>query len=100
MKKVILQQAYEEFDKAVEYYEGKQAGLGLRLMGEVDNHVRWIQENPTIPRIRKSGYRRVNLKTYPYYIAYMIHESTLWILAIAHCHRKPEYWIDRKSNIR
>jgi hypothetical protein len=23
----------------------------------------------------------------------------IWILAIAHAHREPEYWIDRKQNI-
>jgi len=46
-----------------------------------------------------SGYRRVNLKTFPYYIAYIVREDTLWILAIAHSHSKPEYWILRKNEI-
>ena len=99
MKKIILRQAYEELGDAVEYYEGKQAGLGLRMMDEVDKHVKWILENPTIPQIHKGGYRRVNLKTFPYYLAYMIHEDTLWVLAIAHSHRKPEYWIKRRSDM-
>ena len=39
MKKVILQQAYEELNDAVEHYEEEQAGLGLRMMGEIDKHV-------------------------------------------------------------
>ena len=99
MKIVILRQAYEELDDAVEHYEEEQAGLGLRMMDEVDKHVQWIIHNPTTPRIRKGRYRRVNLKTFPYYIAYMIHEDTLWVLAIAHSHRKPEYWIKRKRDV-
>jgi hypothetical protein len=48
----------------------------------------------------RGGYRRVNLRTFPYYIAYIVHENTLWILAVAHSHRKPEYWIERKQEIR
>ena len=99
MKVTILQQAYKELENAVDYYEGEQDGLGLRMMDEVDNHVTWILKNPTVPRLGEGGYRRVNLKTFPYYIAYMIHEDKLWILAIAHGHRKPEYWIKRKNEI-
>ena len=99
MKVIILQQAHKELDDAVNYYEGEQDGLGLRMMEEVDKHVKWILRNPTVPLLREGGYRRVNLKTFPYYIAYMIREDILWILAIAHGHRKPEYWIKRKNEI-
>ena len=99
MNKVILQQAYEELNDAVEHYEEKQAGLGLRMMGEIDKHVQWIMQNYTVPRVRKGGYRRVNPKTFPYNIAYRVRVDTMWILAIAHNHRKPEYWITRKNEI-
>jgi len=99
MKKIILQQAFEELNNAIAYYEEQQAGLGLRLKDEVDQHVNWILGNSTIPRIRRGGYRRVNLKVFPYYIAYIIREDILWILAIAHIHRKPEYWIKRRNEI-
>ena len=61
MNKILLQQAYEELNDAVEHYEEEQAGLGLRMMEEVDKHVQWIMQNSTVPRVRKGGYRRVNL---------------------------------------
>ncbi len=99
MRKVILRQAYDELNDAVTYYEGEQAGLGLRMMNEVNKHIQWILKNPTVPLIRDGSYRRVNLKTFPYYIAYIIQMDTLWILAIAHSHRKPEYWIERKCDV-
>ena len=73
--------------------------MGLRMMDEIDKHVQWIMQNPTVSRVRKGGYRRVNLKTFPYYIAYMVRADTLWLLAIAHYHRKHEYWITRKNEI-
>ena len=99
MKKKILQQAFEELIDAIAYYEEEQAGLWLRLKDEFDQHVKWILSNPTVPRIRSGGYRRVNLKIFPYYIPYIIRKETLWILAFAHSHRKPNYWIKRKSEI-
>jgi hypothetical protein len=97
MKKIILRQAFHELNDAVEYYEERQTGLGLRLKDEVDQHVNWILNNSTVPRIRRGGYRRVNLKIFPYYIAYIVLEDTIWIIAIANEYRKPEYWINRKN---
>jgi len=100
MKIIILQQAFKELNDAIAYYEGQQAELGRRLKDEVDQHINWILENSTVPQIRKGGYRRVNLKVFPYYIAYIIRENTLWIVAIAHGHRKPEYWIGTEKHKR
>lgn len=93
MKKVFLQQAIAELNDAVDYYEERQSGLGLRLKDEVDEIIRWILDNHDTPRVREGGYRRVNLKVFPYYVAYIVRNETLWILAIAHSHRKPEYWV-------
>lgn len=80
-------------------YEDQQAGLGRRFREEVDRHIRWIAEHADLPRLRPGGYQRVNLKVFPYYVAYLRMGQTIWILAIAHGHREPEYWIDRKQNI-
>ena len=99
MKKIILQQAFEELNDAIVYYEEQQAGLGLRLKDEVDQHIHWILGHSTLPRIRSGGQRRVNLKVFPYYIAYIVREDTLWILSIAHGHRPPEYWIKITNEI-
>nr|VFJ43173.1 MAG: ParE toxin of type II toxin-antitoxin system, parDE [Candidatus Kentron sp. FW]VFJ68965.1 MAG: ParE toxin of type II toxin-antitoxin system, parDE [Candidatus Kentron sp. FW]VFJ69712.1 MAG: ParE toxin of type II toxin-antitoxin system, parDE [Candidatus Kentron sp. FW] len=99
MKKIILHEAFEELQNAIAYYEEQQAGLGLRLKQEFDRHIYWIMGNSTVPRIRSGGYRRVNLKMFPYYIAYIIRGDTLWILAVAHAHRRPEYWIGRENKI-
>lgn len=29
------------------------------------------------------------------YISYTLRDSVIWVLAIAHAHSRPEYWIDR-----
>jgi hypothetical protein len=97
MKKIILQQAIAELGDAIEYYEQQQRGLGLKLKKEVEEMMKWIEANPLTPQLRDGGYRCVNLKIFPYYnyIAYLVRQENLWILAIAHSHRKPFYWIKR-----
>lgn len=33
-------------------------------------------------------------------ISYIVRVSDIWILAIAHGHTRPEYWIDRPRTIK
>ena len=92
----VVSEGRLELRDAVDYYEKLQPGLGRRLWQEVDEHVLWISLHPEVPRLRPGDYRRVNLRVFPYYIAYIIRSDALWILAIGNSHRQPEYWIERK----
>ena len=95
MTVVVLGEAEREFAESVAYYESKEAGLGRRFRMEVIEAVGWIERNPDLPRLRAKGYRRRNLQAFPHYIAYVIRSETIWIIAIAHGHRRPEFWLDR-----
>ena len=99
MRIVVLPEAADEFDDATDYYEQRQPGLGHRFRDEVDRHIRWISAHAELARLRPGGYRRVNLKVFPYYVAYLLREDAVWVLAIAHGHRKPEFWIRSRLNI-
>ena len=91
----ILDQAAAELADAIARYESIESGLGVRLKQDVKNAVAWIADHAELPGLRPKGDRRVNLKVFPYYIAYIIHSDVIWILAIAHSARRPEYWITR-----
>jgi plasmid stabilization system protein ParE len=93
----FLPEAKSELLDAIEYYETQLIGLGQRFWDEVDQHINWIAENSEIPQLRVGGYRRVNLRIFPYYVAYIVRDTAIWILSIAHGHSLPEYWIDRTS---
>ena len=95
----VLQEAEDELNASVAYYEDIEAGLGVRLKEEARAVIRWIGENPKAPRLRPKGYRRVNLKVFQHYIAYFIWADSIWIVAIAHGRRRPEYWLKRKEVI-
>ena len=47
----------------------------------------------------QAQYRRVNLKVFPYYGACFIWGDAIWVLAVAHGRRRPEYWLERKKKI-
>jgi len=96
MKLHILQEAEEEFSEAVQYYEDITTGLGIRLKNQVKQCIHWIEDNCELPRIRPKGYRRVNCKSFPYYIAYFVRNDEIFIVAIANGYKRPEYWMKRK----
>jgi len=89
-------EADAEFAAQIEYYESAEQGLGLRFYREVIGCVDWIVVRPTLPRLRKN-FRRVNLKAFPFYIAYVTEGDLVWVLAVAHSYRRPRYWKNRMS---
>ena len=97
MQVAFTPQARDEMAEASLYYERKQRGLGSEYTQEVYAFVQMVAIAPEQPRLRHSGYRRVNLDRFPYYIAYSIEAGVILILAIGHAARSPEYWIERSS---
>ena len=95
----FVEEAQSEFLDAISGYEEARAGLGARFKDEVDRCVLWIAEHPELYRLRAGGYRRINLRVFPYYIAYIVRGETLWVLAVAHGKRKPLYWISRRDEV-
>ncbi len=87
-------EADAEFAAQVEYYEGKQPRLGQTFYREVIGCLNWVAAHPTLPRLRKD-HRRVNLKVFPFYVAYVVEGDLVWVLAVAHSYRRPGYWRDR-----
>jgi len=83
-----------EFAAEVEYYDRKQPGLGDRFYQEVIACMDWIADNPKAARLR-TNYRRVNLKVFPFYVAYVVEGDLIWVLAVAHGNTLPGYWLNR-----
>ena len=96
MQIVFTPQARTELVEASLFYEACEPGLGVDFEQEVAYFVQSIAIAPALPRLRKGDYRRVNLKRFPYYVAYSIEPAGIWILAIGHGARHPEYWIGRR----
>jgi plasmid stabilization system protein ParE len=95
MSYVFLPDAQEEFEQAIGNYDLIDSRLADRFDLAVDDVVSAIFVNPTLWRERRGGYRRVNCRKFPYYIAYVVRGQTIVIVAVAHARRKPEYWKDR-----
>ncbi|OYW74823.1 MAG: hypothetical protein B7Z37_16045 [Verrucomicrobia bacterium 12-59-8] len=94
--------AEDELEAALEHY----LGIDPELAHSFDEHYKRcrgdICKEPLLFNIRRSNTRRINLtpRFGEYYIAYMIWQEKLVILAIAHAKRRPYYWRKRIEEAR
>jgi plasmid stabilization system protein ParE len=92
----FLTEAREELFESARYYEGKEPGLGIRFREEVVSLIEQATATPLLWRERSDGYRRINCRVFPFYIAYFLEGDELIIAAVAHGSRRPDYWKGRK----
>lgn len=91
----FLKLAAQELDDAVTWYDQQGDGLGRDFLDELDRAIRRLAAFPlSCPEI-ESGLRRCLVPRFPYGLIYGLEEDTIIVVAIAHLHRQPRYWVDR-----
>jgi len=95
MEIIIAKIARAEFDDAKQYYELEHAGLGSRFEKEIKASLLRIKQFPDAWPIEQVGIQKYLIHKFPYKILYSIQKNTILVLAFAHQHREPTYWIDR-----
>ena len=95
----VLRLAQIEFEDAVTHYESEQKGLGGRFRTEVLRSVSRIRQFPTVYQAFSHNTRRCLTSKFPYGIIYHYspEQDEIVIVAIAHLHRRPDYWASRES---
>lgn len=86
------QKALHELDEAYEWYEEQLAGLGTRLIKEVNKYLTTISKSPKLFQVHfPDEIRMVPLKVFPYLIVYWIDETNakVAVLSIFHAKRHP-----------
>jgi len=90
----FLAPARDEFVAAVDYYEEQASGLGAELVGEVEEKLESLRENPRLGPRHTEDTRRLPLHRFPFNLVYHVDSDTLVIVAVAHQRREPGYWKD------
>ena len=97
MKVIFSEFAKLELEDAFAYYELEHSGLGINFKTEVKKNIERIIKFPQAATIDRGDIRKSLLHKFPYKILYSIESDHIFIIAIAHQHRKPDYWIERES---
>jgi len=95
MKVEFLELAYSEYREANEFYNLQSKGLGDKFIVEIDRTISIIKNYPESFTKYTKHSRKAVVNIFPYNIIYSIRNKSIIITAIAHQHRKPNYWVNR-----
>jgi plasmid stabilization system protein ParE len=84
--------AIKEVREAAAFYESEVEGLGRAFLGKLREAILEIREYPSASRIIRGDFRRCLLSRFPYGIVYQTHDNRIFVVAVMHLKRKPDYW--------
>lgn len=95
MQLIFLTLARDELAEAKRFYNRQQQGLGESFKREAEAAAKLIQERPLAWQIEIDPVRRFIMDRFPYKMLYIIWAERIVVIAVAHQHRRPDYWVDR-----
>jgi hypothetical protein len=84
--------AESEFFWAIDYYEECEDGLGYDFSIEVYSSIQNIVDYPDAWPVLEGDVRRCLTNRFPYGVLYSKETDRVFILAVMHLHRDPDYW--------
>lgn len=96
MQILFLEEAQQELDDAVFYYNQELSGLGAEFLDEILKTLERVANFPHAWHPYSNRTRRCQAKRFPYAVVYQMRDEKILIVAIAHLHREPEYWSKRR----
>jgi plasmid stabilization system protein ParE len=91
----FLLPAQQEVDDAVAWYTDQSPRLGMGFLDELDSVIHRITALPYSNPEFSEDLRRCLMRRFPYGIIYGVENQSITVVAVAHLHRKPYYYIDR-----
>ncbi|MEW6164314.1 MAG: type II toxin-antitoxin system RelE/ParE family toxin [Pseudomonadota bacterium] len=88
-------EAETEFLAAVDWYEERSPALGASFAAEIRAAILRAVAMPTAWPCVDGEIRRVLANRFPYGILYAPRPNAIYILAVMHLKRRPDYWRER-----
>lgn len=95
MKYAFHPEAEREFLQAIDYYEECVTGLGYDFAVETYAAIERTAAYPKAWPFIEENIRRSLVTRFPYGILYAEENERLFIVAVMHLHRDPDYWKHR-----
>jgi toxin ParE2 len=93
MKRFIFHPRFKRDAHAVaRRYEDEQEGLGADFRAEVERALALVAEYPLAGALIDEEVRRQQVRRFPYHVLYHVGEDVVFVMSVAHQHRRPGHW--------
>lgn len=84
-----------EIKGSFDWYEEKSQGLGVRFVTELESAYEAISYSPHTWSPFENEFQRYILAKFPFSVIYKEENESVFIIAVMHNSRKPNYWLER-----
>jgi plasmid stabilization system protein ParE len=96
MKPVLFHpEAEAELHDAARWYNAERRGLGREFRRECRAAITRIARSPDMFAVVRDNVRCHLLHRFPYGVLYEIQSDCVFVVAVMHLHRDPDYWASR-----
>jgi toxin ParE1/3/4 len=96
VKLIFDPEALIQMREAAAFYEDCQLGLGRSFLDAVEIASAEIVKHPLMWRKVKGRFRRYLVHRFPYGLIYAVQGDVIYVAAVMHLKRKPDYWYGRQ----
>jgi len=96
MQVLFSRLAVRELNDAASLYDLEFPDLGKQFRSEVQKAALRISEFPLAWSVERGEIRKCLLHKFPYKLLYSIEQDHIVIIAVAHQHRRPDYWVNNE----
>ena len=91
----ITEEAREDIDEAVEWYDEQKSGLGDLFLQRLNESFSAIQQNPASFKRVYRQLRQSALKKFPYVVLYKVENNIILIYCVFHTSKDPKKKLKR-----
>lgn len=97
----LHRKAEAKIRQAAAWYDGQSPGLGHRFVQAVAAAFELLEGDPQRfakleTMVELAPYRRVLVEGFPYVVIFELFEHEVFVFAVTHASRRPNYWRQRK----
>ena len=87
--------AESELIESALFYERRREFLGNNFLDLAEEALAEIRSHPDWGKAGKFHTRSWKVRRFPFRIVYLEQPDRIWMVAVAHLSRKPNYWLER-----
>ena len=88
-KLILKSRAHTDLAEAIEYYQGKKKGLGLKFLKCAQKFFDRITKNPLHYPLKSNQFREAYIQKFPYVIIYELIDNEIVVFSVFNTHQNP-----------
>lgn len=89
-------EARAELLAAAQGYRAESAGLGTAFLAATRHAAGRLLDYPELGTVLRGAFRRYLVPRFPYALVYRVEPERIYVVAVMHLRRRPDYWRHRR----